>query len=304
MKRIGGILAPVTTPFDILDGDLDIGALRANISAHLKAGLNGIVLTGSTGEAALLSDAEREAMIDAARSIVPDERWLVVGVGSESPRQTVQRAKAAAVRGADAVLVVAPHYYGGAMMTEAALRAHYTRVADESPVPVLLYNIPKYMHFALPGEMVGTLSRHGNIAGIKDSSGDMHMLRGFLQSQSDSFSVLTGNGVTWNQALVAGVRGGILAVALFAPEMSLDVLARHSAGDDTGRDATQATLTPPAREIVGVMGIAAVKAALDLRGMAGGEPRPPLLPLDAGGRERVAFLLRGAGIAVEAASLA
>src|SRR5581483_7149869 len=125
-----------------------------NIRAHLDAGLHGIVVTGSTGEAALLDEQERMTLVETARRVVPGDRQLIVGTGAESTRTAQRYTKLAAERGADAVLVVAPHYYGSKAMTPSALRTHYTAIADASPVPVLLYNIPKYMHFALPAQIV------------------------------------------------------------------------------------------------------------------------------------------------------
>jgi 4-hydroxy-2-oxoglutarate aldolase len=202
----------------------------------------------------------------------------------------------AAERGADGVLVVAPHYYGDAMTAD-ALRDHYRRIADASPVPVLLYTIPKYMHFALPADVVADLARHENIVGMKDSSGDAALLRGYLAAQSDSFKVLTGSGSLLREALGLGAYGAILAVALFAPALSLDVL--HGARDPRAADAAaaQTRLTPLAARIVAAMGVAGVKAALDTVGLHGGAPRPPLRPLAAPALETLQELMQSAELA-------
>src|SRR5215207_7077862 len=171
---IRGILGPVITTF-YPQGELDVASFAANVRSHILAGLDGIVVTGSTGEAALLDANERAALVDAAREMVPEDRLLIVGTGAESTRKCLNLTRDAAARGADAVLVVAPHYYGPAMTAE-ALSRHYRRVADESPVPVMLYNIPKYMHFSLAPALVGELAQHENIIGIKDSSGNRDLL--------------------------------------------------------------------------------------------------------------------------------
>lgn len=289
-KSLRGIFAPVVTPFVKGSEDLDLAGMRANIRAHLTDGLAGIVLTGSTGEAALLGEEERMALARAAREEVPADRWLIVGTGSESTRQCVARCRAAKEAGADAVLVVAPHYYSAAMSHE-ALDAHYRRVADESPLPVLLYNIPKYMHFALPAELVGTLARHENVIGIKDSSGDLEMLKGFLRAQSETFTVVTGNGAGVQAAFEAGARGGILAVSLFAASLALEVLDAHAKGDTARAAAAQARLTPMAQVIVAKLGVPGVKGAMDHVGRVGGTPRLPLLPLTASQRAEVAAVL-------------
>lgn len=289
MLDLAGVLGPVTTPFDAR-GEIDRRALERNIRGHLDAGLHGIVIGGSTGEAALLDDDERRQLVEWARGVVPAGHPLIAGTGSESTQATIRRTCDAAERGADAVLVVAPHYYGE-LMTPEALAAHYRRVADASPVPVLLYNIPKYMHFALAPELVAALARHGNIAGIKDSSGKMEQLEGYLGAQGDAFTVLTGNGGTFLAAIERGARGGILAVSLFAGPLAVAVLHAFRGGDVERARRLQTRLGPLSNEIVGRIGIAGIKAALDRIGLAGGAPRSPIPPLDAAGTARVAELL-------------
>ena len=215
---------------------------------------------------------------------------MIAGCGGESTRQTVARSKSAKENGADAVLVVAPHYYANAM-TEELLRAHYKRVADESPLPVILYNIPKYMHFALSAELVAELAQHKNVIGIKDSSGQLEMLKGFLRAQSSSFSVLTGSGSGLQAGIEAGARGGILAVSLFAAGLALELRAALADGDVAKAVAAQARLKPMADVIVAKLGVPGVKAAMDAVGKVGGLPRMPLLPLGASGRAEVATAL-------------
>lgn len=295
MIALHGILAPVVTPFGE-NGDVALDAFAHNVRAHLNAGVCGIVVTGSTGEAALLDDAERNALVERARREIGSDRTLLVGTGSESTRATIARTRAAAARGADGVLVVAPHYYGDAM-TPDALLAHYRRIADESPVPVLLYTIPKYMHFALPPEVVATLAQHENIVGMKDSSGDATLFARYLESQSEQFRVLTGSGVLFGEALRMGAYGGILAVILFAPELTLDVWRARERGDTKAAVRAQEALTPLAAKIVGGMGVPGVKAALDRVGLAGGAPRPPLRPLGPPAHASLEELLRAAGLA-------
>jgi len=290
-KQLEGIFAPVVTPFLSPSEDLDIAGFEANVRAHLADGLAGIVVGGSTGEAALLSDDERIVLLRAARALIPADRLLIAGTGSESARQCVARCRAAQEAGADAVLVVAPHYYSSAMTPE-SLSKHYTRVADESPLPVLLYNIPKYMHFALSADLVASLARHPNIVGMKDSSGDLEMLRGYLASQSDSFTVLTGSASGLHAGLDAGARGAILAASLFAAGLTLEVFRTVRNGGPMGQAvAAQSKLAVMANVIVAKLGVAGVKAALGHVGRVGGAPRLPLLALNAAqGAEMVAAL--------------
>jgi 4-hydroxy-2-oxoglutarate aldolase len=197
------------------------------------------------------------------------------------------------------VLVVAPHYFSSAMSDE-ALREHYVRVAEESPVPVVLYNIPKYMHYKLSPTLVRELAQHENVIGIKDSTGEKESFADYLLAQSETFSVLTGNGTFLKTALDMGGRGGIVAVSLFAPELSLDVAAAVAKHDGATAEALQSRLTPLARVIVGELGPAGIKAAMDCVGLRGGPPRAPLLPLGRTNWERIRQLLREAELSVAA----
>lgn len=292
-----GVIGPVVTPFDAGSGELDIGAFEANLRAHLAAGLHGVVVAGSTGEAVLLDESERERLVETARAVVPRDRLLIVGAGAEATRTVVRRARHAASAGADAVLVVSPHYYQSAMTAD-VLREHFRRVADASPVPVMLYNIPKYVGFSIPPAVVRELAEHANIVGLKDSSGDRELLSAYVSAQREDFSVLTGSGSAYQSALAAGARGGILAMALFAPELSLALFAAMARGDTAAATAAQARLTPLAATIVGTMGVAGVKAALDAIGLHGGPVRPPLPPLpDDDRRKARALLAEGALVA-------
>ena len=298
MRSYEGVHGPVITPFRA-DGELDRGAFEHNVRAHFAQGLHGVVVTGSTGEAPLLDEAERDQLIEWARPLVARERVLVAGIGAESTRVTIQRAKSVAERGADAALVVAPHYFGAAV-TEDGLRTHYRKLADASPIPILLYNIPKYMHFRLSGALVRDLAQHENIVGIKDSSGAADSLTEYLAAQSGDFTVLTGNGQFFRTALQMGARGGILAVGLFAGALTMKVWDAAKRGDGASADAAQARLSPLAKTIVGELGIAGVKAAMDAVGLKGGLPRGPLVPLARADADRVRQMLRDAELAVAA----
>ena len=277
MARFGGVMGPMVTPFKA-DESLDLDGFAFNVRAHMAAGLDGVLVAGSTGEAALLSDDERRTLTDVARQIVPKDRTLLVGTGAESTRHCIARCRDAASSGADAVLVVAPHYYSSSM-TPPALEAHYLRVADESPLPVLLYNIPKYAHFRLEPELIAELSKHKNILGMKDSAGDMTYFARYVESQNDTFDVMTGHGGTFATALTLGARGGILAVALFAAELAVEVWQAHGEQRIADAEAAQKPLVPMAAEIVARMGVPGVKAAMDRVGLRGGHVRLPLLPV-------------------------
>ena len=289
---LSGVFAPLVTTF-AANGEIDTAGFASNIHAHLDAGLAGVVVGGSTGEAALLDEAERSSLVEVARDAVPKAKTLIVGVGAESTRYTIRLAKNAAARGADAVLVVAPHYYSSSMNSEALLR-HYGAVADASTLPVILYNIPKYMHFSLPKEVVASLSRHPNIVGIKDSSGNKEILAGFLESKSPTFSVVVGNGALLQHAMENGATGGILGVSLFASPLAMDVFSAMKRGDSMTASAPQERLAPLHTRIVAELSVAGVKAAMDTVKLTGGPMRSPLLPLGMNERKEVATLLKSA----------
>jgi 4-hydroxy-2-oxoglutarate aldolase len=176
-------------------------------------------------------------------------------------------------------------------MSDAALEAHFRRVADESPLPVLLYNVPAYAHLVLAPSLVARLAEHSNVVGMKDSAGNLPVLAEYLAAQDDGFTVLTGNGQTTRDALVAGARGAIVAVALFAAPLVMELARALRAGDDAAARAVQTRLAALARVIVAEQGPPGLKAAMDLVGLDGGMPRSPLLPLDDAERQRTAAVL-------------
>lgn len=274
---LGGVLAATVTPFD-LNGTLDRDAARRNARALLDAGLHGVLLAGSTGEAALLEQTERDALLQAVRDEIPASRFLLMGVGAESTRQTIARAKHAAAIGADAVLVVGPHYFTS-LMTPAAQKAHYLAVADASPAPVVLYSVPGFMHYHLDPDVVCELSSHQNIIGIKDSGGNAEWREGYLRARGPEFAVMTGHGPSMADALSAGCAGAILSVAGIVPKLALAV--SHGVGLGHPEDAADALagIRRIAAEVGQVYGVPGLKAAVDAVGLVGGLPRAPLLPL-------------------------
>ena len=276
-------------------GDLDRAAFDANLRVHLAQGADGVLVAGSSGESALLDDDDRRQLLTWARAAVPAERWLIAGVGSESTRQTIRRAHDAREAGADAVLVISPHYFLK-RMTEPALLAHFRAVADASPLPVLLYNMPAYAHLVLSPAFVHAMAEHPNVVGMKDSAGNLPVLAQYLEAQGPAFRVLTGNGGTACQALQAGVSGAILAIALYAGPLVHARVAAFRAGRTDDALALQAQLTPLATDIAGAMGPAGIKAAMELVGLSGGAPRSPLLPVSEEERAVVRARLDAAGL--------
>jgi len=289
-RQLGGVLAPITTPFDSATGEVAPVHLRHNVTRLIEAGLDGVVVAGSTGEAALLDPEEQRRMIGWVREVLPDQRWLLAGTGAESTRQAVALTRAAGTEGADAVLVRPPGYFASAV-SPASLADYYRAVADASPVPVLVYNIPKYTHLPIAAGLLQQLVSHANIVGVKDSSGDAKNLAAYRDA-APGWSVFVGSGSLLYQALELGCDGGILAVACFAAELCARILAAFRAGDREGAGKLQERLGPLDKEVVGRLGPAGVKAAMDAvgGGLYGGSVRAPLAPVAPADRERVAKL--------------
>jgi len=276
-------------------GDLDRAAFQSNIDAYVGHGVDGVLVAGSSGESALLDDDDRRQLLTWARERLSDDKWLLAGVGSESTRQTISRAHDAKAVGATAALVISPHYFLK-RMTESALLAHFRAVADASPLPVLLYNMPAYAHLVLSPTFVHEMAQHENVIGMKDSAGNIPVFTQYLESQGPNFRVLTGSGATVVPALAAGAAGAILAIALYAGPLVRKMVNAFRAGDVDGATALQARLAPLATDIAGAMGPAGIKAALDLVGLHGGAPRSPLLSANADERAIVRARLETAGL--------
>jgi len=276
------------TPFK--NGEVDVAAIRSNVRKWMAAGLGGIVAVGTNGEAVLLDDHEADRVIEAVRHEVPADRVLVAGTGHESTRATIVATRRAAGAGADAVLVKTPSVYRG-HVTTTGLVAHYTAVADASPVPVLLYNFPAATGVNLAPETVARLAAHPNIIGMKETSTDGAQFADLSAAVPGGFTVLCGAAPGVFAALCAGAKGAIIAVSALLPSICLDLLAHVRAGRYDEARALQRRITPLGRAVTTTHGIPGLKAALDLSGFSGGDPRPPLLPLPADAVEMIRMLL-------------
>jgi 4-hydroxy-2-oxoglutarate aldolase len=276
--NLSGVLTPIPTPFDDR-GSLDVARLRAALTRWLETPLHGFVILGSNGEAPLLDEDESDRVIAAAREVVPPTRTFIVGTGRESTRATSAATRRAASLGAEAVLVRTPGFFKTQMTTEAFVR-HYTAVADASPVPVLLYNFTAVTGVSLPVEAVAQLAAHPNIAGMKESNGDIPRMAALVAATPDRFELFTGSAATFHEALRTGAVGGILALASVLPGECVRLYELTLAGRHDEARALQQQLSPLARLLGSMHGVPALKAALNLIGYDVGSPRSPLVPLD------------------------
>ena len=286
-----GVVPPLVTPFRA-DGTIDLAAFEANIESLAGSGLAGFLVLGSNGEAAGLEDGEKLELIAAARRLTPG-RFLLVGTGTESTRGTVALTRKAADRGADAALVLTPHFYRGRMTSEALLR-YFEAVADASPIPVYLYSVPAFTGLPWPSGLAPALSGHPRIAGMKESSGDIGLLGRIIASVPPSFEVLCGNAPVFYPALCVGAQAGILAVANCAPGVVLALYEAFVAGEHVRARRLQEALTPLAVAVTSTWGVAGLKAAMDLAGLRGGDVRGPLMPAPEAARKEIGPLLDAA----------
>ncbi|MEA3408487.1 MAG: dihydrodipicolinate synthase family protein [Chloroflexota bacterium] len=286
---ISGVYPPIATPFNA-EGSVDRDALEANVQKWNETGLAGYVVAGSNGESVLL---EAEEVLEAVRAVrdaaLPAQR-VIAGTGRQSTAATIRLTEKAAEAGAEIALVMTPCFYAKEM-TPAALIQHYERLADASPLPILIYNVPKFTHLNISPETVAYLAAHERILGIKDSAGDIGQIIDLVRLCPSDFNILVGNGPAFFSALQAGACGGILALANVAPRECVAIWELVNAGRYEEAREIHYRLMPVGRAVTSAYGIPGLKGSLDLLGYRGGNPRPPLLPADGTTRERLKEIL-------------
>ncbi|MEX0907091.1 MAG: dihydrodipicolinate synthase family protein [Gemmatimonadota bacterium] len=293
--RLTGIFPPIVTNFDAVSGDIAPIPFRENLRRWIETPIDGIVLFGSNGEGALLDEDEKVRLTAFARGVVPAGFVLIAGTSGESTRAAIRETKRLAAEGADVMLVHPPSYFGSHLAV-AALLDYFRAIADASPVPVMLYHIPKYTKVTLEPGFVAELMRHPNVAGLKDSSGDVKRFADYTNACGKGCRLFVGNGALLYTALELGAAGGILGVANIAPTLCAEIVRSFREGRTQEAGRLQEKLTPLHKEIVAAFGGVGCKAGLDLMGWAGGPPRAPLKPLTDRERQQVARVMQGAGI--------
>jgi len=274
VKELKGIIAPIPTPFDTAQ-ELAPARLEENLARWSRTRLSGFAILGSTGEYVYLSLDEKKAVLERARRAIPEEKLMLAGTGCESTRETIALTRFAAELAADFAMVVTPFYYKRSMKPD-VLRAHYLAVAEASPIPVVLYNVPIFTALNLAPELAAELASHPNIAGIKDSDGDVLQLQEICRLAPRDFSVLTGAGGVLLASLAVGASGGILAAAVVAWDLCVDVMEAFQCFELGRARDLQSRLVLITRAVTTEHGIPGIKALLDRLGFYGGPPRAPL----------------------------
>jgi 4-hydroxy-2-oxoglutarate aldolase len=286
---LSGIYPALTTPF-AGNGSVSLLDLKHNIERYNRTDLAGYVVLGSTGESVLLSRTEMDGILATAKEAASKEKRLIAGTGAESTAETIERTKRAAELGYHAALVTTPYYYKPIYKPD-VLIAHYRRVADASPIPVLLYSVPQFTGVALEAPEVGVLAEHPNIIGIKDSSGHVQRLGEMVAAVPPSFQILTGGAAVVLPSLTMGARGAILALASALPEKCVALYDFVRRGQAEQARELQNVLLKASKAIVSESGIAGVKFVMDQRGYRGGLPRLPLGPPSEASKRRILELL-------------
>ena len=288
----GGIYPPVPTFFDEQD-ELDLVTLRRHIQRLAETGLAGYVVMGSNGEAVHLATEERARVIEAARDAAGEDVPILAGCGEQSTWATIANCQQAARSGANAALVLPPFYYKGRMDSRALL-AHYQAVADNSPLPVVIYNMPASTGgLDLDAPTICALAEHPNIIGVKDSAGNMVKLSQIYTGTPSRFRVFAGSAGYLLPALDVGAVGAVAALANVFPREVCRLQELFNAGKLEEARLLQARLAPANTAVTATFGVPGLKAALEHTAGYGGRPRAPLLPLTEQERNQLEEILKG-----------
>ncbi len=293
-RDLSGIFPPITTPFDS-DGEVLLGRFKENLRRWSEFKLSGIVVLGSNGESAFLSEEEKLQLVRESRTLISADKTMIVGAGRESTRLTGQFIRKIADLGADYALVGTPCYFKSAM-TDDALFAHFWSVADESPIPILVYNVPQFTGVNTSAALIQRLSAHENIAGMKESSANLSLQGEIRRRTPREFKLLVGSGATLLPSLIQGACGGVVAIACALPATTVELFEAFRSGDWKAAAGLQEILSPPAAAVTTQFGVPGLKAALDLTGFYGGEPRLPLLRLNETQKETLKSIFVAAGV--------
>ena len=293
--NLAGIYPPIVTPF--LKDDVAHHYLAKNVEKLSKSGIKGLVVLGSNGENVYLSEEEKIDVVKTSIQSASKNMLIIVGSGCESTRETICLTNRMAKIGAHAALIVTPFYYGSKMNDEALIK-HYSTVADQVGIPILLYNVPKFTGINLSVEALSTLSNHPNIIGIKDSSGNINQLGQYLNQVNPDFNVLVGTAGTLFAALTLGCKGGILALANILPKKCVEIFQLVQDGKIKEARELQLRMIPVNHAITAKYGISGLKYAMSLLGYKGGEVRSPLLATKYEEQEKIKEILMGAGIEI------
>ena len=287
-----GSIVALVTPFTG-QGEVDTSALRRLVDYHMEQGSNGLVIAGTTGESASLTPDELTAILDLVVEQLGGRIPVIAGTGNASTRRSVEQTRLAAAHGADAALLVTPYYV---RPPQRGLEAHFVAIADESDIPVILYNVPSRTSVDLLPRTVERLSAHPRIVGIKEATGDMQRIDEILDRCGDSFAVLSGDDHSCLQAMKHGAHGVISVAANVAPRRISELCTAAHLQDWARADVLEMELSHLFDILMIETNPIPVKWALFEMGLIGPHIRLPMTGLDEEYRERLRRCLHGLGL--------
>ncbi len=294
-----GSLVALVTPMQP-DGSIDFGAWSRLLEFQLSNGTTGVVVAGSTGESATVTDTELRELLVAARRVVGTRAQVIANAGTSSTASTEERARWISELGVDALLIASPAYV---KPTQEGLFRHFSAVAAAARVPVMLYNVPGRTAVDLMPATVARLSRVPRIVGIKEAVGEAARVREMVASCQPAFKVLSGDDLTAREAIGAGAVGVISVTANVAPRAMADMVAAAVRGDRAGATQIDQRLVALHRNLFVESNPIPVKWAVARMGLIGGTLRLPLTELSAEYHPLVTEALFAAGIPVNPSSV-
>lgn len=272
--RLAGIFAPIVTPFDSSERVM-LEALRDNILWYNTTNLSGYMPLGSNGEFQGLTDQESTMILDTVCRYKAANKTVVGGCGRESAVNTLEAIRRNADHGLDLAFILPPHYFVS-YITDEHLFRYYIRVADSSPIPIVIYNAPKFASgLFLSTSLIAELAGHPNIVGIKNSSLDDDS--DYIKVSQGNIVLLAGNISKLLNALKHGAVGGVISTASYLPELCCKLYESFSSGNMCRAEELSVYLNSLSSKSIGPMGVPGVKLGMTLRGLIGGHVRCPLI---------------------------
>ena len=272
-----GVATALATPFQE-NGQLNLEAWEALIEDQIQEGVTGLVIGGTTGEGMTITDDEFETLLVRAVEVANGRAVIIAGTGSNNTAVSIEKTKRAAELGAEMAMVVTPYYNKS---TQTGLIAHFTAIADASPIPLMLYNVPSRTGVALTPETVGELAEHPRITALKEASGDISVMAQMMAHIPEGFTVYCGNDDQILPYMAWGAQGVVSVLSNVYPGATVALADALLAGDLQSARTWQIRLLPVIDELFSEVNPIPVKAALQARGFEVGAPRLPLVPMSA-----------------------